>query len=98
MKRSPTYWHEAKRILSKRDPVLRKIIKKYNKDFLSTRNNPFYSLCRTVVGQQISTKAADSIWSKFEKKCKKRITPNIVLKIPSRKLKGAGLSLSLIHI
>ncbi len=92
MKRSPTYWHEAKRILSKRDPVLRKIIKKYNKDFLSTRNNPFYSLCRTVVGQQISTKAADSIWSKFEKKCQKRITPNIVLKIPSRKLKGAGLS------
>ena len=92
MKRSPVYWQKAKRILSKRDPVLRKIIKKYNKGFLATRNNPFYSLCRTVVGQQISTKAADSIWLKFEKKCKKRITPNIVLRIPSRSLKGAGLS------
>ena len=92
MKRPPVYWQKAKRILSKRDPVLRKIIKKYNKGFLATRNNPFYSLCRTVVGQQISTKAADSIWLKFEKKCKKRITPNVVLKIPSRNLKNAGLS------
>ena len=73
MRRSPVYWQKAKRILSKRDPVLRKIIKKYNKGFLTTRKNPFYSLCRTVVGQQISTKAADSIWSKFEKKCKKSI-------------------------
>ena len=92
MKRPPKYWHKAKRILCKRDSVLRKIIKKYNKGFLATRNNPFYSLCRTVVGQQISTKAADSIWLKFEKKCKKRITPNIVLRISSRSLKGAGLS------
>ena len=92
MNKPPVYWHKAKKILSKRDPVLRKIIKKYNKGFLTTRGNPFFSLCRTVIGQQISTKAADSIWSKFEKKCKKRITPNVVLKIPSRKLKSAGLS------
>ena len=92
MSKPPVYLHKAKKILSKRDPVLRKIIKKYNKGFLTTRGNPFFSLCRTVIGQQISTKAADSIWSKFEKKCKKRITPNVVLKIPSRKLKSAGLS------
>ena len=92
MSKPPVYWHKAKKILSKRDPVLRKIIKKYNKGFLTTRGNPFFSLCRTVIGQQISTKAADSIWSKFEKKCKKRITPNVVLKIPSRNLKSAGLS------
>ena len=92
MSKPPVYWHKAKKILSKRDPVLRKIIKKYNKAFLTTRGDPFFSLCRTVIGQQISTKAADSIWSKFEKKCKKRITPNVVLKIPSRNLKSAGLS------
>ena len=92
MKRSPTYWQKAKRILSKRDPILKKIIKKYKKGALSTRNNPFFSLCRTIVGQQISTKAADSIWHKFEKKCKKRIIPNTVLKLPSRTLKSAGLS------
>ena len=88
----PVYWKKAKRILSKRDPVLRKIIKKYKKGFLTTRNNPFFSLCRTIVGQQISTKAADSIWSKFEKKCKKRIVPNTVLKLSSRILKSVGLS------
>ena len=92
MKRPPAYWKKAKRILSRKDPVLRKIIKKYNKGFLTTRNNPFFSLCRTIVGQQISTKAADSIWSKFEKKCRKRIKPKIVIKISSRNLKSAGLS------
>ena len=92
MKHFPIYWHKAKRILSKRDPVLRGIIKKYKKGFLTTKNNPFFSLCRTIVGQQISTKAADSIWSKFEKKCKKRIVPKTVLKLSSRILKSAGLS------
>ena len=92
MKRVPIYWFRAKRILSKRDKVLKKIIKKYKKGFLTTRNNPFFSLCRTIVGQQISTKAADSIWSKFEKKCKKNITPKVVLKLNSSTLKNAGLS------
>ena len=92
MKHFPVYWHKAKRVLSKRDPVLRGVIKKYRKGFLTTRNNPFFSLCRTIVGQQISTKAASSIWYKFEKKCKKRISPNTVLKLSSRNLKSAGLS------
>ena len=92
MKPIPSYWLRAKRVLSKRDPVLRKIIKKYNSGFLTTRNKPFFSLCRTIVGQQISTKAADSIWSKFEKKCKNHIVPNRVLKLSSRSLKNAGLS------
>jgi len=92
MKRVPVYWGRAKRILSKRDPILRKIIKKYKRGFLTTRNDPFFSLCRTIVGQQISTKAADSIWFKFEKKCRKKIIPNTVLKLSSSSLKRAGLS------
>jgi len=92
MKRPPVYWQKAKRILSKKDSVLRKIIKKYNKGFLTTKNNPFFSLCRTIIGQQISTKAADSIWAKFEKKCKKKIKPKIIIKISSRNLKSVGLS------
>ena len=92
MKKPPAYWRKAKKILSKRDPVLRKIIKKYNKAFLTSKNNPFFSLCRTIVGQQISTKAADSIWSKFETKCRKRIVPKVVLKLSSKNLKSAGLS------
>jgi len=92
MKKPPSYWHKAKKILSKKDPVLRKIIKKYNKGFLTTKNKPFLSLCRTIVGQQISVKAADSIWLKFEKKCKKKIKPKTILKLSSRTLKTAGLS------
>jgi len=92
MKSSPVYWQKAKKVLSKRDPVLRKIIKKYKKGFLTTRNKPFFSLCRTVIGQQVSVVSADSIWSKFSKKCKGSIKPRVVLKISSRNLKSAGLS------
>ena len=92
MRSPPSYWYRAKKVLSKKDPVLKKIIKKFNKGFLTTRKDPFFSLCRTIVGQQISTKAADSIWLKFEKKCKKNITPKMVLKLSSKNLKTAGLS------
>tara|TARA_B110000196_G_C21079226_1_gene631581 strand:- start:25 stop:651 length:627 start_codon:yes stop_codon:yes gene_type:complete len=92
MKKPPIYWYKAKKILSKRDPVFKKIVKKYNKGFLTTKNKPFFSLCRTIVGQQISTKAADAIWLRFEEKCKKKINPETILKIPSRTLKSAGLS------
>ena len=92
MKKPPVYWYKAKRSLSKRDPVINKIIKKYNKGFLTTKNKPFFSLCRTIIGQQISVKAADSIWLKFEKKCKKKITPKNVLKLSFSSLKRVGLS------
>ena len=92
MKKPPDYWNKAKRILSKKDPVLRKIIIKFNKGYLTSRNDPFFSLCRTIIGQQISTKAADSIWLKFETKCKKKIIPKTVLKLSPRSLNSAGLS------
>ena len=92
MKQPPFYWYKAKKILSKRDPILRKIIKKFNKGYLTSRKDPFFSLCRTIIGQQISTKAADSIWSKFETKCKQKVVPETVLKLNSRSLKSAGLS------
>ena len=92
MNNHPKYWYKAKKILSKRDPVIKKIIKKYSKGYLTSRKDPFYSLCRTIIGQQISTRAADSIWSKFEIKCKKKIIPITVLKLTPQTLKSAGLS------
>jgi DNA-3-methyladenine glycosylase II len=92
MRQSPVYWFKAKKRLSKNDPILRKIIKKYKKGFLTTRNNPFFSLCRTIIGQQISTKAADSIWFKFQAKCNNKINPKTILKTSNQKLKSAGLS------
>ena len=92
MSKPPKYWYKAKKLLSKKDPILKKIIKKFNKGYLKTRNNPFFSLCRTIVGQQISTKAADSIWLKFEAKCKNKISPNTVIKLSKYSLRSAGLS------
>ena len=92
MSKPPKYWNKAKKLLSKRDLVLRKIIKKFNKGYLKTRNKPFLSLCRTIVGQQISVKAADSIWLKFQKKCKKNINPSKVLRLSTRELRKVGLS------
>tara|TARA_B100001029_G_C15030391_1_gene436526 strand:+ start:191 stop:817 length:627 start_codon:yes stop_codon:yes gene_type:complete len=92
MSKPPPYWNKAKRILSKKDKVFKKIILKYKTGFLSTRNDPFFSICRTIVGQQISTKAADSIWNKFFEKCKGKIKPEVILKLNSKSLKKSGLS------
>ena len=91
MSNPPKYWNAAKIKLARKDPVLKKVIKKFNTGFLKTKKNPFFSICRTIVGQQISIKAADSIWSKFQKKCKK-ITPSNVLKVSTKSLRSAGLS------
>ena len=92
MKKPPVYWNKAKKILSKRDPVFRKIIKKYNKGFLTTKSKPFLSICRTIIGQQISVAAANSVFLKFEKKCNNRINPKVVSKLTFSQIKRCGLS------
>ena len=92
MSKPPKYWHKAKISLSNRDPILKKIIKQYNKGHLTTKNNPFFSLCRTIVGQQISIKAADTIWNRLEAKCKKKIIPQKIIKLKATSMKKAGLS------
>ena len=86
----PRYWHQAKKFLSKKDKKLEKIINKYD-GYLVSRNDPFYSLCRSIIGQQISVKAADSIWLKFEKIIKK-IKPINLIKLSNAKLASIGLS------
>ena len=86
----PHYWHEAKKFLSKKDKKLAKIISQHD-GYLVTRNDPFYSLCRSIIGQQISVKAADSIWLKFEKVIKK-IKPINLIKLSRSKLVSIGLS------
>ena len=86
----PYYWYRAKKFLSKKDKKLAKIINKYD-GYLVSRNDPFYSLCRSIIGQQISVKAADSIWLKFEKIMKK-IKPINLIKLSNAKLASIGLS------
>ena len=73
----PKWWNKSKRQLCKRDRVMKKLLSAY-KGHLTTRNNFFYSLTRSITSQQISVSAADSVFSKFEKKCNSKINPKIV--------------------
>ena len=88
--KKPVYWEKAKRYLSK-DKVMFNLISKF-KGHLTSRNNFFYSLTRSIISQQISIKAADSIFSKFEKKCKGKINPKNVLKLKISDMRRCGLS------
>ncbi len=71
--RKPNYWNKAKSILSKKDKVMKKLISSYKDGALVTRNDVFFSLCKSIIGQQISVAAANSVFSKFEKSCKGKI-------------------------
>ena len=92
MSNKPKYWNKAKRILSKRDKIMRKLIHNYKDKSLVTRNDIFFSLCKSIIGQQISVAAANSVFSKFKKKCKNKITAKVVNKLSSISLKNCGLS------
>ena len=92
MSSKPKYWNKAKRILSKRDKIMRKLIHNYKDKSLVTRNDIFFSLCKSIIGQQISVAAANSVFLKFKKKCKNKITAKVVNKLSSTNLKSCGLS------
>ena len=92
MSGKPKYWNKAKRILSKRDKIMRKLIHNYKDRSLVTRNDIFFSLCKSIIGQQISVAAANSVFIKFKKKCRNKITAKVVNKLSSSTLKSCGLS------
>ena len=92
MNRSPAYWNKAKKILSKQDKVMKKLISRYKDGSLITRNDIFYSLCKSIIGQQISVAAADSVFLKFKKKCKGKINAKTVGKLSFISIKSCGLS------
>ena len=87
----PKWWNKSKRQLRKRDRVMKKLLTIY-KGHLTTRNNFFYSLTRSITSQQISVSAANSVFSKFEKKCRGKINPKIVSRLTIRDLRRCGLS------
>ena len=87
----PDYWDRAKRSLARRDPVMRRIMREHPKVFLARRGEPFLTLARAIVGQQISVKAAQSVWDRVVT-CAGAVTPEgILLKKPSE-LRACGLS------
>ena len=92
MSNAPQYWAKAKKILSKRDKVMRKLISSYKDGNLVTRNDVFFSLCKSIIGQQISVAAANSDFLKFKKKCNNKINAKTVNKLSFSSLKSCGLS------
>ncbi len=90
-KEYPEWWEVACNALGKKDIIMQNLINKYTDSCLSTIKNPFYSLSRCIVGQQISVQAADAVWNRliegfniYDANCFKKIKPNF--------LKSFGLS------
>ena len=95
MTKVPKYWNKAKRYLSKRDKIMSRLIKNYrspNETILTSRKDIFFSLCKSIIGQQISVAAANSVFLKFKKKCKNKINSKTVSKLTSTQLRNCGLS------
>ena len=89
--KKPNYWQESIDFLKNNDKKLAKIIKKYNKSVLIGSDNSLETLIRSVVGQQISVKAAASVWQKMASLIGKLSADNILL-VNKEKLKSCGLS------
>jgi len=87
----PTYWDDARAHLMKRDRVLRKLLPKYQQGMLESRGDAFVTLARSIVGQQISVRAAQAVWDRCEAALP-RFTPKQVVAIEPTALRAAGLS------
>ena len=85
-------WRIATKRLSETDSIMKHIIETYNGEKMKLRGVAFETLARSIVGQQISVKAADSVWKKLEKLCQSKIGKEKILSLPHDKLKSTGLS------
>ena len=95
----PIYWNEATAALSRRDRVLRRLIRSYPDIHLKRRSDAFTTLARAIVGQQISVKAADAIWGRFAALVSRapprsfpRLAPSTVATAELAALRRCGLS------
>ncbi|MBI3154161.1 MAG: DNA-3-methyladenine glycosylase 2 family protein [Burkholderiales bacterium] len=92
---TPPYWDEACRHLARQDRVLRKLIPSFGAARLESRGDAFTTLARSVVGQQISVKAAQSVWDRLAATAgarSHRLRPAALLALSPESLRGAGLS------
>ena len=87
----PKYWNKGNIYLSNKDKVLKKLIQTYRNEYLNLNSNYFHSLINSIIGQQISVSAADSMKTKFFK-LKRNITPQTVSKLRTTDLQKCGLS------
>ncbi|MBT9507104.1 DNA-3-methyladenine glycosylase 2 family protein [Rhodoferax sp.] len=88
---TPSYWEEACKHLMKKDRVMKRLIPQFGDACLQTRGDAFVTLARSIVGQQISVKAAQTVWDRFAL-LPKKITAANVLKLKVDDMRAAGLS------
>jgi DNA-3-methyladenine glycosylase II len=89
---TPAYWSQACAHLMKHDRVMRKLIPQFGDACLQSKGDPFVTLARSVVGQQISVAAAQTIWDRFAKLAKGKLLPAKVLKFKVDDMRACGLS------
>jgi DNA-3-methyladenine glycosylase II len=87
----PAYWDKACADLVKRDRILKKLIPKFGPVHLMSRGDPFVTLARSVVGQQVSVASAQAAWQRVETACPK-LVPQQFIKLGQEKLMACGLS------
>jgi DNA-3-methyladenine glycosylase II len=88
----PAFWEDAVNHLVRRDRILKKIIPQHPEVWLSSRGTPFVTLARAIVGQQVTPKSADAVWTRFLDVVGKRPTPASVARSSVPELRAAGLS------
>ncbi|PQA80811.1 DNA-3-methyladenine glycosylase [Limnohabitans sp. TS-CS-82] len=88
---TPEYWAEACKHLMKKDRVMKRLIPQFGEASLQSRGDAFVTLARSIVGQQISVKAAQTVWDRFAL-LPRKITPTNVLKLKVDDMRAAGLS------
>ncbi|MEC8403747.1 MAG: DNA-3-methyladenine glycosylase 2 family protein [Pseudomonadota bacterium] len=88
----PEYWKRAIIKLKKEDVILKSVIERNQKNILKSRKDPFGTLLKSIVGQQISVKAAESIYKKLLKLLQADVSPNMLLSIDKQALRETGLS------
>ena len=84
MTKIPKYWNQAKKYLSKKDRIMSRLIKNYQSPseiILTSRRDIFFSLCKSIIGQQISVAAAESVFLKFKEKCRNKVNAKTVSKL-----------------
>ena len=88
---TPYFWEEACKHLIKKDRVMKRLIPQFGDACLQTRGDAFVTLARSIVGQQISVKAAQTVWDRFAL-LPRKLTPANVLKLKVDDMRAAGLS------
>ena len=89
--KTPAWWQRASRQLGAADPILGALITRYQGLTLASRGDAFQTLARSIIGQQISVKAAQSVWDRFAAAVGD-MQPQSVLRLPEIQMRGCGLS------